>query len=189
MYRAYADIFANVTEDQGRSTFNQCLEQFYIRKHFKEQGELRQLLQVLLEPLCASCGCTTENVVDCFSFFTLDFYRAVFNFFSMQVRKNPDVKTPERIKDREDDAKTYYICGCVWRSLHTLAKHKCNAKALINALDGMTVDGTTAAKLGLPTRHVTMKNRGGLVFASSAYYKLMNKIENRFYSTVCFACV
>ena len=120
------------------------------------------------------------------TFFTLDFYRAVFNFFSMQVRKNPDVKTPDRIKDREDDAKTYYICGSVWKSLHTQAKHKRNAKALLNALDGMTVDGMTAVKLGLPTRHVTMQNRGGLVFASSAYYELMNKIENRFYSTVCF---
>ena len=70
-----------------------------------------------------------------------------------------------------------------------LAKNKCNAKALINALGGMTVDGMTAARLGLSTRHVTMKNRGGLVFASSAYYKLMNKIENRFYSTVCFSYV
>ena len=186
VYRTYADIFEDVTQDQGRSAFHRCLEKFYMQKRCKEEGELDQLLQVLLGSLCTPCGCTPETVVDCFSFFTTDFYRAVFNFFSTQVRKNPDVKTPDRIKDREDDAKTYYICGSVWKSLHTQAKHKRNAKALLNALDGMTVDGMTAVKLGLPTRHVTMQNRGGLVFASSAYYELMNKIENRFYSTVCF---
>ena len=75
----------------------------------------------------------------------------------------------------------------MWRSLYTRAKGSTRAKdkeTLISALDNMTISASAAAARGLPTRHVTIKNRGGLVFASVGYYELMCKIEDRFYSTV-----
>ena len=183
-YQAYARIFSAVIKDQSRSTFTRSLENFCQKRQDLERGELCQLQQALLLPIGLRCGCTEANVVDKFSFVTGNLLRAVFEFFSDNVRKVPDIKAPKRHKDREDDAKTYYICGCVWASMLTRAKTKPNAKALIAAMDNMTMSSTAAAKIGLPTRHVTLKNRGGLVFASVEYYQLMCKIEDRFYSTV-----
>ena len=181
VFQTYVEIFSSVTKDQSHSTFHLCLEKFYHLRRIKEQGDLRHLLQALLLPIGLSCGCTETNVVDKFSFVTGNLFRAVFDFFTIKVKKAPEVKAPKRLKDREDDAKTYYVCGCVWRSLHTRAKGK---KALLSALDGMTISAAAAAAKGLPTRHVTIKNRGGLVFASVEYYQLMCKIEDCFYSTV-----
>ena len=87
-------------------------------------------------------------------------------------------------------AKTYYICGVILNFLITLAKRKPNAKELLSALDRLSVDMLTAAKQGLPCRHVTIRSRGGLLFASRQYFELMNKIEDHFYSTVgCVLCI
>ena len=187
VYKKHAEIFEAVTKDQSRSTFGKCLEKFYFLWRKQEEGDLRLLLQAVLTPLCNECDCTADDVVDCFSFVTRELYTVVFDFFTTKVRKNPDtVTTTKRIKDREDDAKTYYICGVVWRTLHTQAKQKTNGKVFLKALDSLTIDAREATKLGLPCRHVVVKSRGGLVFASCSYYRLMCKVEDRFYSTVCY---
>jgi hypothetical protein len=85
-------------------------------------------------------------------------------------------------------AKTHYICGCVLSTLVTESKRKPEkSKILLHNIDRLKVDMMTAAKLRLPTRHVTLKSRGGLIFASKNFYELMCKVEDRFYSTV--SCV
>ena len=187
VYQTYAEIFTTVIENQYRDTLHRCLESFYLKKRVAELGVFRGKLQSLLSPLCSLCGCREDNVVDRFSFVHVLVVRAVFKYFGGQVRKTT-TSTPcaPRIKDREDHAKTYYICGCVLKSVKTECKHKPNAKSLLQALSNLTVDMLTASKLGLPTRHVTLKSRGGLMFASTRYYQLMCKIEDKFYSTVCF---
>ena len=84
-------------------------------------------------------------------------------------------------------AKTYYLCGVALRSVSNLvkkSKNKCNLAALSN----FTVDGKVAAMHGLPTRHVTMKTRGGLTYACKRYYEVFSKMEDRFFCTVRF-CV
>ena len=183
VYKTYAAVFAEVTKDCAESAFAQALEKFCVQKRLKEEGGLRQRFSTLLQPLYSSCICTAENVFDKFSFISRNLYHAVFVFFEGKVRKVPEVKIVKRIKDREDDAKTYYICGCVLRSLRTQVKRKSKSQELLTSLDALTVDSKVAAKLGLPTRHVTIRNRGGLQFASKEYYDLMCKIEMRFYST------
>lgn len=198
VYQTYAEIFSSVTKDQSRSTFHKCLEKFCQQRNLKEKGDLRHLQQVLLAPIGSRCGCTEADVVDKFSFITGNLLFAVFDFFTSKVKKAPVVKAPKRLKDREDDAKTYYICGCVLNSMETRARQKPNASALLASLDNMTITATAASKSDLPTRHVTLRNRGGLKFASVDFYELMCKIEDRFYSTVgvcvydlcmCFVCV
>ena len=186
VYKCYASVFSTVTKDCARSAFTSALELFFVKKRQKEEGDLNHVLQTSLRHLCSPCMCTADNVVDTFSFITRNLYQAVFNFFTSKVRKVSVVKMPKRVKDREDDAKTYYICGCVLRTLMTQAKHKPKhqSKELLSSLEALTVKPNIAAKLGLPTRHVTIKNRGGLLFASKQYYELMNKIEMRFYSTI-----
>lgn len=80
-------------------------------------------------------------------------------------------------------AKTYYICGVVLHSVRNQAANKKMKKKLLSALDNLSVDGLSAAKSGLPTRHVTLKSRGGLLFASGPFYQLMSQVEDRFYSS------
>lgn len=184
VYKTYVTVFASVTKDCAESAFTQALEQFCVKKRLKEEGDLRQRFSTLLQPLYSSCICTAENVFDKFSFISRNLYHAVFDFFTIKVRNVPEVKIVKRIKDREDDAKTYYICGCVLRSLRTQVKRKTKKQELLASLDALTVDSKVAAKLGLPTRHVAIRNRGGLQFASKEYYNLMCKIEMRFYSTL-----
>ena len=58
------------------------------------------------------------------------------------------------------------------------------SKKMLTTLNSLTVSAKVAAKLGLHTRHITIKNRGGLLFASQSYYELMSKIEDMFYSTI-----
>ena len=72
--------------------------------------------------------------------------------------------------------------------MQTQCKRKPDAKVLLQTLDNLCIDMFTAAKQNLPTRHVTLKSRGGLIFASKEYYELMEQIEDRFYSTVCCCC-
>ena len=185
-YKKYAEIFESVTKGQSRNTFGKCLEKFYLLRRQQEEGDLRLLLKALLTGLCSACECTDINVVDCFSFMTRELNRSIFNFFATKVRKNPGIATAiKRKKDREDAAKTYYICGVVWKSLHTQSKSKTNGKVLLQALDSLTITAHEAKKMGLPCRHVVLKNRGGLVFASYNYYQLMCEVEDRFYCTVC----
>ena len=186
VYKAYAASFTSVIKDCARNSFTSALEVFFQKKRRKEEGELHHLLQTLLQHLCQPCICTVDNVVDTFSFVIRNLYIAVFKFFSIKVRKVPVVKVPKRLKDREDDAKTYYICGVALASLITLCKRKPSQQSekLLASVNALTVEPKIAAKLGLPTRHVTIKNRGGLLFASKQYYELMCKIEMRFYSTV-----
>lgn len=186
VYKAYAAAFTSVTKDCVRNAFTNALELFFQKKRQKEEADLKMLLQTLLEPLCSPCICTVDNVVDTFSFVVHNLYRAVFNFFTSKVRKVPKIKMSKRLKDREDDAKTYYICGVCLASLITQSKLKPEqqAKELLSSLHALTVKAAIATKLGLPTRHVAAKNRGGLLFASKKYYELMSKIEMRFYSTV-----
>jgi hypothetical protein len=46
------------------------------------------------------------------------------------------------------------------------------------------VDMHTATKWCLPTRHVTIKSRGGLLFVCKEFYHLIAKVEDHFYDTV-----
>ena len=186
VYKTYAAAFAAVTKDCAKNSFTRALELFYQQKRTKEETDLKMLLQTILEPLCSPCMCTEDNVVDTFSFVVHNLYRAVFNFFTSKVRKVPQIKMPKRLKDREDDAKSYYICGVCLANLITLSKLKpeLQAKLLLASVNALTVKAAIAAKLGLPTRHVAAKNRGGLLFACKKFYELMCKIEMRFYSTV-----
>ena len=183
-YQAYAERFSAVTKDESRSTFHKCLDKFFKQVRTKEQGELQELQKVLLLPIGVLTGCVEANVVDKFSFVTGNFLTAVFDFFASKIKKAPVIKVTKRLKDREDDSKTYYICGVVARSMETRAKNKANAKHFLSALDNLKISADVAAKHGLPTRHVTLRNRGGLIFASANYYLLMCKVEDRFYSTV-----
>ena len=43
VYRAYADIFANVTEDQGRSTFNQCFWSNFTSENVVRNKQVRRI--------------------------------------------------------------------------------------------------------------------------------------------------
>ena len=81
-------------------------------------------------------------------------------------------------------AKTYYISGVVLRSLRRQAATRKETKKLVAELDTLSVDMRTAVKYCLPTRHVTLKSRGGLLFASKEFYHLIAKVEDRFYGTV-----
>jgi hypothetical protein len=104
LYNVYATIFAAVTAHHGSSTFVRCLESFFKQRRMREQGDLRDLLQTLLIPLCSSCGCTVDTVVDRMSFVTCQIKRAVFTYFGNQVRNTAKSKpTSVRVKDREDE--------------------------------------------------------------------------------------
>lgn len=46
------------------------------------------------------------------------------------------------------------------------------------------VDSISAQKAGLPTRHVTLKTGGGLLFVSKEFYSVMSKMEEQFFCTV-----
>ena len=90
-------------------------------------------------------------------------------------------------------AKTYYLCGVVLRTVHNLIKRQIGQKRSVQkskmekklaALSHFTVDHKAAAKQGLPTRHVTMKTGGGLTYASQLYYEVFSKMEDRFFCTV-----
>ena len=83
-------------------------------------------------------------------------------------------------------AKTYYLCGCVYRSIKDIIARRKN-KDQLRFLDPFVVDSGTAARCGLPTRHVTMRTGGGLVFASAEYYKVFCKMEDYFFCTVSLA--
>ena len=188
VYKTYARILGSVMEGHGSSTFPRCLENFYKQRWTADRGELKTHLRASLAPLCEPCGCTVDNLVARFSFVTGIFTRAVYEYFGLQVRNKNNFQQNNkyvRVKDREDHAKTYYICGCVHHSLQQAARSKpAESAELFLALDNLKVDMLTAAKEGLPTRHVTLKSRGGLIFASKGYYQLMCKVEDRFYTTV-----
>lgn len=81
-------------------------------------------------------------------------------------------------------AKTYYISGVVLLSLRRGAATRKETKKMLSELDCLSVDMRTAAKDSLPTRHVTVKSRGGLLFACKEFYHLIAKVEDRFYDTV-----
>ena len=104
-----------------------------------------------------------------------------------QVRKAPTspVKEP-RFKDREDMAKTYYLCGYVLHSVRNELSRGKQSKILLPFLKNFIVDARDAVKLDLPTRHVTMRTGGGLSFGSHAYYIWFVKVEDRFFCTVRF---
>lgn len=103
VYNVYADIFSALIKDQGQNQFVKVLESFFAKKEVHEKGDLRERLQKLLEPLCPICECAPSDVVDCLSFVTGIFRRAVFDFFGSQVRKTPNSKpATKRKKDRED---------------------------------------------------------------------------------------
>lgn len=97
----------------GQNQFVKVLESFFATKRVHEEGDLRDRLEQLLEPLCPICECSTSDVVDCLSFVTRIFHRAVFDFFGSQVRKTPNSKPPKRKKDREDKVIVVRcMCGC-----------------------------------------------------------------------------
>ena len=108
VYKVYADIFSALIKDQGNNArrlpnynmkqtcimrptpdhadqnqFVKVLESFYAKKRVREEGDLDERLQKLLTPLCPICECTTSDVVDCLSFVTKIFQRAVFNFWGV----------------------------------------------------------------------------------------------------------
>ena len=92
----------------GQNQFVKVLESFFATKRAHEEGDVRDRLAKILEPLCPICECSTSDVVDCLSFVTRILHRAVFDFFGSQVRKPTNSKpTEKRKKDREDK-----VCAC-----------------------------------------------------------------------------
>ena len=83
-------------------------------------------------------------------------------------------------------AKTYYISGVVLLSLRREAARRKETKTMVAELDNLSVGMRTAVKECLPTRHVTLKSRGGLLFVCTEFYHVIAKVEDRFYDTVCF---
>ena len=71
----------------GQNQFVKVLESFFATKRVHEEGDVRDRLTKILEPLCPICECSTSDVVDCLSFVTRILHRAVFDFFGSQVRK------------------------------------------------------------------------------------------------------
>jgi len=149
----------------------------------QEEGAIRKELKTLLTPLCTDGS--IGNVVDTYSFVIRVLLKAIFEFFVSQVRKIPPAFTQgPRIKDREDMVKTYYVCGCVLHSVKNILRRRKDAEVWLRCFEHFTVDITTAAKDALPTRHVTLKTGGGLLFVSKACYEVMSKMENYFFCTV-----
>ena len=184
LYKVHSDIFTSALKPQeDHTTITKCLDQYYYQRHMVEEGVIRDRLRELLIPFSVDCA-VDGDVVDCFSFITRVLLGAVFRFFVSQVRCCPlKANFAQRFKDREDMAKTYYLCGCVYNSIHKIiARRKC--KDQLRWLESFVVDSAVAAKFGLPTRHVTMRTGGGLVFASPKYYKVFSKMEDYFYCTV-----
>ena len=179
LYCEHATIFSSTIK--SRANVKTALEQYYKERRNMEQCKMRQELEQLLK--CIATG--DDDVVDSFSFVVRVLLKAVFLFFREQVRSSPAAPAKEpRFIDREDMAKTYYLCGCVLHSVRGVLSRGKKRKLLLPFLNGFTVDASAAAQLGLPTRHVTMRTGGGLSFASKAYYLWFSKLEDRFFCTV-----
>ena len=83
-----------------------------------------------------------------------------------------------------DQAKTYYISGVLLRHVKNQIMRRKDADVWLRHFNDMHVDSISAQKLGLPTRHVTLKTGGGLLFASPSFYDVVNKMEDHFFCTV-----
>ena len=176
LYKQYAVMFEEATTNQGRTDVGKCLERYYALRRKAEQGHIRVTIAKLLAPVATGAG----DVVDTFSFFVPVLLNAVFVFFGSQVRVRAPVKPQPRYKDREDKAKTYYLCGVVLNSINNLVKKKKNGDYL-TALHHFEVAAEVAATDGLPTRHITLHTGGGLRFASKSYYQVFEIFEDRFF--------
>ena len=189
VYNIYACAFSKAIANSDRWTVNKCIESFFHQRRMAEKTVIRKetarrLTNILTEDVViATQG---RNVVDSFSFVVTVLKRVVFKFLKSQVRVCVRPTTSRRFKDREDMAKTYYLCGCVYHSVEEIVKRRKdkNADRQLLCLRGFCVDVDTAAQHGLPTRHVCMKTGGGLVYASKAYYQVFSKMEDFFYCTV-----
>lgn len=139
LYMLHSEIFK---ESIGAGTdVHKILHQYNAKRHFMESVTIREELATLLQPVHAGEG----DVVDKFAFIIHVLLESVYVFFGSQVRATADVKPVARFKDREDLAKTYYLCGVVLISVRNLVKKRKNAKYL-EALSHFTVDGDAAVR-------------------------------------------
>ena len=189
VYKLYAVAFSEAIDNADRFTVDKCLESFFTKRRNAEKGVIHEeTVRRLMSIVEGDVAVVTQgrNIVDCFSFVVREMLGGVFDFFKSQVRVRDRPVMSRRFKDREDMAKTYYLCGCVYHSVHNIVerrKGKDTDRQLL-CLETLCVDSDTAAKQGLPTRHVTLKTGGGLVFASKGFYEVFSQMEDFFYCTV-----
>ena len=187
------DLFTKAIENSDRWTVNKCLEMFFTHKIKKKEAVReeteRRLTGILTEDVVIAMR--GRNVVDAFSFLIKELQRAVFNFFKSQVKVRVQPSPSRRFKDREDMAKTYFLGGVVKHSVERIIMRRQvkNVDRQVKCVRGFCVSADTAAKHGLPTRHVVMKTGGGLVYPSKEYYEIFSKMEDYFYCTVNINCV
>ena len=128
----------------GACNVTKLLDSYYSKRHSMEKGDIRDQLKILLTPIAVGDG----DVVDSFSFVVQGLLVSVFNFFGAQVRARVPAKTKPRYKDREDMAKSYYLCGVVILAVRNLVKKKKNADYLA-ALSHFTIDRDVAVRVCL----------------------------------------
>ena len=59
-----------------------------------------------------------------------------------------------------------------------------DADEWLHHFEQLHVSSFSAQKAGLPTRHVTLRTGGGLLFSSPQFYGVMSKMEDYFFCTV-----
>ena len=140
LYNKHCEIFTESL--QAGTDVHKILDQYNAKRHHMESVAIRGQLANLLQPVHVGKG----DVVDAFSFIVHVLLESVFVFFGSQVRAKADVKPEARFKDREDMAKTYYLCGVVLISVRNRVKSRKNAK-YVEALSHFTVDGDSAVRV------------------------------------------
>ena len=99
IYQQHVDMFTAAINAPGRKTIQQRLQLYYTQRSARERGEIRELIAASLNHL-REVG---HNVVDMYSFVTLNFLRSIFDYFKTQVRAVPtNLAHGKRQKDRED---------------------------------------------------------------------------------------
>lgn len=113
-------MFTAAIEAPGRKTIQQRLQVYYELRYRSERGEIRQQLAASLNHL-SEAG---HNVVDLYSFVTINFRKGIFEYFKMQVRTVPtNLPNGTRKKDREDQVRNvcnFVCCVVVSAYLHAL---------------------------------------------------------------------
>ena len=130
VYQKYEAAFTDAVKNSDGKSVQTCLEAFYEQRVKTERQHIRAAAKESL--LTHTTGCENvqicvqgRDIVDCFSFVVRPLQRAIFQFFGEQVRVSKEpTKRPQRFKDREDHAKTYYVGGCVLNDVKKLVKRR-----------------------------------------------------------------
>ena len=140
LYQRHCEVFKSLMD--GGINIKKVLHKFYAKRHTMERsGAIRKEITELLTPIAVGDG----DVMDSFSFVIQQLMDSVFEYFTSQVAVRVPLRTAPRYKDREDKAKTYYLCGVVILSVRNLAKKKKN-KDCLAALSQFTVERSVAVR-------------------------------------------